>query len=182
MSPSKKTVRGAKASGRKSARKSSSRSSESRAADATAGAGGVGQPASAAPPAHGGIPRSVPAESAEARAQAERDEKGETRAGYVRRDLANTSTFNDVTYQAGANREVPEAFAAHLDLINVPPDASTEANRDKKFGAGEEDDQDAQGESVKAAREAAPEAQRKHQQSDAFAPMAGGSKKSSGKK
>jgi hypothetical protein len=120
--------------------------------------------------------RAVPAESAEAKAQAERDEKGITRPGYVRRDLANTTHFQDVTYQAGENREVPKAFADHLDLTNVSPDASTEANRETKFGGGKENDQAAQGKSIKAAREGAPAAQRKHQQSDAFQTI-GGQKK-----
>lgn len=184
MSPTRKTTRGVKAGGRKSARKSSSRARGNRADAATAGAGGAGQPASAAAPGQAqatGAPRSIPAESPEARAQAERDEKGITRGGYVRRDLASTSTFNDVTYQAGANREIPEAFARHLDLINVSPDASTEANRKTKFSGGKENDQAAQGKSIKAAREGAPAAQRKHQQSDAFAPIAGQRKSSSRK-
>lgn len=123
----------------------------------------------------------IPAESAEAKAQAERDRTGKTRPGYTRRDLATTSTFNGVTYQAGANREVPISFADHLDLINVSPDASTEANRETKFGGGKEDDQDAQGKAVKAAREAAPAAQRKHRESDAFKTI-GEPKKSGGKK
>lgn len=127
-------------------------------------------------------PHLVPQLSDESKAQAERDAKGITRAGYVRRDLAVTSTFNDVTYQAGANREVPQAFADHLDLANIAPDASTEANR-KSFasGIGKENDQAEQGKAIKAAREAAPAAQRKHQQSDAFQATAS-PKKSSGKK
>jgi hypothetical protein len=197
MSPSRRTSIGKKASGSRavpSSRSSTGSRRSSRATLARAGgsarrvsdganhagvaagprAGASGAPAS-------GAPRSIPAESAEARAQAERDEKGETRPGYVRRNLGNTTTFQDVTYQAGENREVPKAFADHLDLINVSPDASTEASRETKFGGGKENDQAAQGKSIKTAREGAPAAQRKHQQSDAFEAIAG-QKKSGSKK
>lgn len=134
-------------------------------------------PAVAAP---GGV-NNIPAESAEARAQAERDRTGKTRPGYVRRDLASTATFNDVTYQAGANREVPQNFADHLDLTTVAPDSSTEVNRKTKFGGGKEDDQKSQGAEIKKLREGAPAAQRKHRESDAFAPIAG-QRKSGAKK
>lgn len=162
--------------GRKSASRSSGRSAPNSAStiggiDAGSGdrsrGGRARQATQAAPPAPGSpAAQNIPALSQEAQEQAERDRTGKTRPGYVRRDLPETASFNGVTYQAGAQREVPESFANHLDLLRVSPDASTEVGRETKFGGGKENDQAAQGKQVKANRDGAAKASAKHRETD----------------
>lgn len=115
----------------------------------------------------------IPAESQAAKDQAERDRTGKTRPGYVRRDLAATATFNGETFQAGEKREIPEAFARHLDATEsaLNPDISTEVNREAKFSGGDEDDSEAQGKSAQQLRKESDAAVGKHRQSDAFDPL-----------
>lgn len=122
-----------------------------------------------------------PALSEEAKAQAERDRTGKTRAGFVRRDLPNGAEYAGVSYRSGTKVEIPQALADHLDSIGISPDASTEANRKTRFSGGKEDDQDAQGKAVKQQRDDALKNRVKHRQRPEFesiaSPKKSGSKK-----
>lgn len=128
--------------------------------------------------------RNIPAESQAAREQAERDANGEARPGYVRRAVpAGGANYGNNFYAAGDDVEIPQGLADHLDAQTVNPDASIEANRESKFSGGEEDDHEAQGESIKSSAEDSRDAAAEHRKSDAFDALPrGGGKKSGGKK
>lgn len=169
----RRTSVGARASGRSSALGSEQ---ATRAASSTGNAtrAGAGTPAaspSGAPlPGTTGAqsPQNIPALSEAAKEQAERDRTGKTRPGYVRRPLPNGGSFNGVWYPSGANVEIPQNFADHLDAAAKNPDASTEIGRKTKFTGGKEDDHAEQAKAIKTLADGVPAAQKKHLQGDQF--------------
>lgn len=127
-------------------------------------------------------PQNVPALSAEAVAQAERDKSGKTRDGYVRRDLPTGSYYNGVWYGPGEQREIPQGLADHLGASAQNPDASTEIGRKTRFSGGSEDDQEAQGKAITKLGDGTADAQKKHRESAAFEATPRGGKAKAGAK
>lgn len=136
-----------------------------------------GRSRSDAPPLPGA--RAVPVLTEEQQAQADRDKKGITRPGFIRRDLREGISYGSpsVFYPAGEKREIPQGLADHLDTIGINPDASTEAQRKTRFGGGKEDDQESQGKAITSAREGNAAARVKHRSRPEFEAIAGSKKK-----